>query len=159
MGARVAQQQVAQRIVGGLQKRLRDPGRQRDAEGVSIPRRVLDRDVPWLAREAHLQHAPCRDQRLHAAGDRRVGRARQQLVPGEVADGKQQVVDRVGASGPVSGSSRCSCCSTASIDSASAAREARRRRAARELALIHGERLGPRSASGASPSCESWRRS
>ena len=53
MGARVPADEVAERIGDRLGEDLRDSDRERGAEGVPQPARVLDGDLAFLAGDAH----------------------------------------------------------------------------------------------------------
>ena len=58
MRPRVPTDEVAQGIANGLQQRVRQPGGQRHAQRVTVPRRVFDRRVPRVAADLQREEAP-----------------------------------------------------------------------------------------------------
>ena len=60
--ARVAHQQIAERIAHGREQRFRQSERQRRTERIAIAGRIFDGDEPRLARDRHLDRAPIANQ-------------------------------------------------------------------------------------------------
>jgi hypothetical protein len=145
VGARVASDQVAQGVAHGMEKRLRQSGRGRDAERVAVAASILRRHPARLA--GHLQ-------RDHASGPgelaepdaRRGGRRhpRCDLWFGEVAELQKQVVHAVRVAGralrpqvlqgPLEAIERLAVDQLAQLDVTQQLAKLRR---------VHGKRLGP----------------
>ena len=98
VGARIARDQLGQRVVDRLQEGLGQARRRRHPQRVAQPAGVLGRQQARLAGHRHLDHAPLGQQLRHPAVGRR-GRlaARAGLVARQVAQAQQQVVQAVGA--------------------------------------------------------------
>src|SRR5581483_6238555 len=61
--ARVAEHELAERVGPALEERLGEPGRRHRAERVAVAARVLGRDQPLLASDAHADGPSLREQR------------------------------------------------------------------------------------------------
>ena len=78
MRARVAHQQIAERIAHGREQRFRQPERQRRTERITITGGILDGDDARLTRNRHLDRAAI------AHEPRRVARRRGGASPSRV---------------------------------------------------------------------------
>jgi hypothetical protein len=93
--ARIAEDEIAERIAHRLQQRLGESRRQRGAERVAVARRVLDGAEARRAEDRQAHDPPRALERRQRRGHVAQVAARDDLVRGQVAQPQQQIVEGV----------------------------------------------------------------
>ena len=99
MRARIAADQLDDRLGYEIQQRNGNSRRQRNAEAVAIAGAVFDGDEPFLARNAQFQDAARADEPVDLLQNCGLGDAQGQFLARKIAEAQQQIVDAVGRTG------------------------------------------------------------
>src|SRR5437867_2569684 len=100
MGARVAMDEIAERVADRGQECGGNARRQRGAERVAIAARVFDGDVAWRAGDDDREHPPLAYENLDRSRDIGGRRPLRELIAREVTKTEEEIVHAVGRAGP-----------------------------------------------------------
>ena len=95
MRPRISPYQFQHRLHHRLQQRRRQPRRQRNPQPIPIPRRILRRNQPPLARNAQLQQPPPPHQPLHVRQQIRRFHTPRQFIARQISQPQTQIVNPI----------------------------------------------------------------